>query len=275
MAARRPSHLDDYLVGYGPHAHRHHQARTAADRAAFLLPHLRPGMRLLDCGCGPGSITCGLAQAIAPGDAIGLDLSPSQVARARALAAALGVTNLHVLVGDAYRLPFADASFDVVFAHNVLEHLRDPLAALREMRRVLRPGGLVAIRDPDYGSLIWAPSTPLLDKASRLLLRLRELAGSPYYARNQRAMLSEAGFVHIEAFAFVEYQAAEEATQAFADLLIEVLGAPTTRAALLAHGWADGPTINAMLAEVRAWGTRPDAFRALTDCAAIGRVPAP
>jgi ubiquinone/menaquinone biosynthesis C-methylase UbiE len=88
--------------------------RTAAKEGAFFLPYLRPGMRLLDLGCGPGSITLGLAEAVAPGEVVGVDLQPSQVAQAQALSAARGVKNVRFEVADVYRLPFPDGSFDAV-----------------------------------------------------------------------------------------------------------------------------------------------------------------
>ena len=203
--SRDPAPQETYSIGYGSHAHRWHVRRTAAERAGFLLPHLRPGMNLLDCGCGPGSITVGLAAVVTPGRVIGLDRELCQVERAQSLVAEQARNNLSFVVGDVYHLPFPDATFDAVFAHNVLEHLSNPLQALKEMRRVLKLGGVIGVRDPDYGAGLWVPATPLLEEASRLLLRIREHnGGSPYYARHLRRLLGEAGFVQVEAFAFAE-----------------------------------------------------------------------
>jgi ubiquinone/menaquinone biosynthesis C-methylase UbiE len=244
-----------------------------AERASFLLPKLRPGMRLLDCGCGPGSLTVGLAKVVAPGRTIGVDVAPRQIARAERLAMQQRARNVSFGVANVYDLPFPEMTFDVVFAHNLLEHLRDPLRALREMRRVLKPGGLVAVRDPDHGALVWAPGSPLLDEASRLLLRIREhLGGSPYYARHLRQLLLEAGFVDVDGFAFAEYQGNAESTRAFADVVVEVLSSEPVVEAAVVLGWCDRDTMRAMCDEVRAWGDRPDAFRALVDCAALGWV---
>jgi ubiquinone/menaquinone biosynthesis C-methylase UbiE len=114
-----------------------HGSRTASRNAAFLLPHLRPDMSLLDCGCGAGSITVGLAERVAPGEVVGVDISESQIEKAREIAANDNILNLRFDVASIYDLPFPSNSFDSVFSHAVLEHLDDPIQALKEMRRVL------------------------------------------------------------------------------------------------------------------------------------------
>ncbi len=120
-------------------------------------------MQLLDVGCGPGAITVGLAGVVAPGEVVGVDFQATQVDQARALAAERGVVNARFEIGDAYQLPFPDGSFDALFAHAVLMHLRDPVRALAEMRRVLRPGGIAGVRDPDLGAVVFTPATSLLE----------------------------------------------------------------------------------------------------------------
>jgi ubiquinone/menaquinone biosynthesis C-methylase UbiE len=174
--------------------------RTAAKEGAFFLPYLRPGMHLLDLGCGPGSITLGLAEAVAPGEVVGVDLQPSQVAQAEELSAARGVMNVRFEIADVYRLPFPDGSFDAVFAHVVLMHLREPVRALAEMRRVLRPGGIVGVRDCDWGGRIHAPTTPLLEQWFGLTVRIRQRnGGDPFMGRHHRRLLLNAGFARAEA----------------------------------------------------------------------------
>jgi len=121
--------------------------RTATERAAFFIPHLRSGMRLLDCGSGPGSITCDLAEVVVPGGVVGLDVQPSLVDRACVLASEHGLGNVRIEVGSIDALPSPDGTFDACLVHKVPVHLGEPLAALREVRRVLKPGGLVGIRD--------------------------------------------------------------------------------------------------------------------------------
>src|SRR4051812_18964995 len=137
---------ETYTHGHAPATLRQHGRRTAEEAAAFLLPDLRPGMRLLDVGCGPGSITRGLAERLAPGQVIGIDTAEAVLRSAREDAAARGLTNLEYRQGSVYELPFEDGSFDAVYAHQVLQHLREPARAVGEMLRVLRPGGLLAVR---------------------------------------------------------------------------------------------------------------------------------
>jgi ubiquinone/menaquinone biosynthesis C-methylase UbiE len=155
---------DRYTHGHHDSVLRSHRWRTAENSAAYLLDHLEPGMRLLDVGCGPGTITVDLARRLDPGEVIGIDTAAEVVAAAADDARAAGVRNVSYVVGDVYALDLPDAAFDVVHAHQVLQHLTDPVAALVEMRRVLRPGGLLAVRDSDYGAFTWYPLDTCLDR---------------------------------------------------------------------------------------------------------------
>ncbi len=162
-----PAMEETYTHGHQEPVLRSHRWRTAANSAAYLLAHLRQGMDLLDVGCGPGTITVELAQRVSPGRVVGIDREASvldEARRAAAEAASGADVTADFSVGDVYRLEFGEGSFDVAHAHQVLQHLADPVAALREMRRVLRPGGLLAVRDSDYGAFLWTPSDPRLDR---------------------------------------------------------------------------------------------------------------
>lgn len=150
---------DVYTHGHHESVLRSHRWRTAANSCAYLLPHLRPGMDLLDVGCGPATITADLAGLVAPGRVLGLDRDAGVLDAARA-----DHPGLELATGDVYGLDLPDAAFDVVHAHQVLQHLTDPVRALGEMRRVLRPGGLLAVRDGDYAAFAWAPRDARLDR---------------------------------------------------------------------------------------------------------------
>jgi SAM-dependent methyltransferase len=159
MHGTAESTRDAYTHGHHESVLRVHEWWTVETSAAYLAPHLREGLRVLDFGSGPGTISLDLARRVRPGHVVGVDASPEVVARANGLAASEGVPNVEFRTGDAYRLDFPDGVFDVVHAHQVLQHLARPVEALREFRRVLRPGGLLAARDVDYGGVIWSPES--------------------------------------------------------------------------------------------------------------------
>jgi ubiquinone/menaquinone biosynthesis C-methylase UbiE len=129
------------------------EKRSAEVEAAFLLHNLRRGFDLLDCGCGPETITIGLAEAVSPGRVTGIDMEKTQIEKARELAAQRGLTNIQFEVCNLDEMPFPDASFNVVFANAVFEHLSDPLRVLGEIHRVLKSGGIIALRDADLDLL--------------------------------------------------------------------------------------------------------------------------
>ncbi|MEZ5264099.1 MAG: methyltransferase domain-containing protein [Acidimicrobiales bacterium] len=170
-----------------------HSARTAQNSAAFLLPQLRTGQRLLDVGCGPGSITVDLAGLIDPGEVVGIDAAAGVLEQARPWRPS-AVANVRFEQADCYALPFDDATFDVAYAHQVLQHVARPLDALREMWRVLRPGGLLAVRDADYGTMMHAPHDPRLDRWLRLYDTVARHGGEPNAALPAR-LVQQAGFV--------------------------------------------------------------------------------
>ncbi len=191
---------DVYTHGHHASVLRSHTWRTAENSAGYLLPHLRPGLDLLDVGCGPGTITLDLARRVAPGRVLGIDVAAevieqaaqtAQAAEARTAAAG----RVEFAVGDAYHLDVPDESFDVVHAHQVLQHLTDPVAAVVEAARVLRPGGLLAVRDSDYAGFFWAPADPRLDRWLELYHQLTARNGAEADAgRNLPAWVRAGGF---------------------------------------------------------------------------------
>jgi ubiquinone/menaquinone biosynthesis C-methylase UbiE len=187
-----------YTHGHHESVLRSHTWRTAENSAAYLVARLTPGMALLDVGCGPGTITADLARLVAPGVVVGIDASEEVVAQAAAYAEQQGVTNVRFEVGDLFALSYDDASFDVVHAHQVLQHLPDPTAALVELRRVLRPGGLLAARDGDFGAFTWWPADPRLDRWMQLYLSITTRNGhDALIGRKLLKVAREAGFEEV------------------------------------------------------------------------------
>ena len=201
--------------------------RTAAKHGAFFLPYLHSGMTVLDCGCGPGSITVGLAEVVAPGSVVGLDIEESQVESAGSKAIDLGIYNIRFETGYVYELTYADNTFDAIFSHALLEHLNDPLEALREMHRVLKPGGIVGVRSSDFAGVLIAPANPRIDKAFELYCRFRQHnGGDPYIGRRQRALLRQAGFNNTKGLVSCDYWGTTEETTSFVDVLIAEVAGP-------------------------------------------------
>jgi ubiquinone/menaquinone biosynthesis C-methylase UbiE len=250
--------------------------RTAEVSAAFLLPHLRPGMRILDCGCGGGTITLGLAEAVAPGEAVGLDFQPAQVAGARALAAERGVANVRFVTGSVYELPFPDASFDAAYANTLFMHLAEPSRALAEMRRVLRPGGVIALADDDHDSFIWEPRIPLMTAWHHLVMRVIEHHGGDLRrSRHHRRLLQQGGFARPVAGATLGgggVWGTPEETRLIAAWAAEQLRQPGFVQLVTEQGWADQSALDAIAAAVLAWGDQPDALLAVMALTALGWV---
>jgi ubiquinone/menaquinone biosynthesis C-methylase UbiE len=241
--------------------------RTAASHAAFLLPYLRGGVRLLDCGCGPGSITFGFAQIVAPGEVIGIDVDESVLEMARDRAIEHGLPNIHFEYGNIYELPFSDHSFDAVFANAVLEHLSDPLGALREMRRVLKPGGVIGVRNADFDGHLYAPVDPRLQETIDLWRKLVvHKGGNPTIGKHLRALLTQAGFSRVQASASYDCQEPKVWGEFVASMLTD---------GFLAHhftelGWASPDSLEAMCTAWRKWSQESDAFFADARVEAVG-----
>jgi ubiquinone/menaquinone biosynthesis C-methylase UbiE len=196
MSEQKPE--DVYTHGHHESVVRAHASRTAANSAAFVIPHLTAGTSVLDVGCGPGSITCDFAELVAPAKVVGLDRSAEIVAQAAALAAERGVENVEFVTGNIYDLDFEDETFDLVHAHQVLQHLTDPVAALREMRRVAKPGGIVAVRDADFHGMSWYPEIRELDDWMDLYQKIARRNGAePDAGRRLVSWAQEAGFTDV------------------------------------------------------------------------------
>lgn len=196
----------EYTMGYSPEFLRLLHRRNVGNSAAYLLPQLRSGLRLLDFGCGPGSITVGLADAIGSGEAHGIDVAESQVELARAAAAAGGHDNVTFHVGSVYELPFEDDYFDVAHCHAVLMHVPETQRALREVKRVLKPGGMVASREMISSCSFNEPMGETTREAWRTFIKLLTAnGGHPEMGKELKSCLLDAGFTDIEASASFDF----------------------------------------------------------------------
>jgi len=253
---------ETYTHGHHESVLRSHRRRTAANSAGYLLERLAPGRDLLDVGCGPGTITVDLAGRLAPGRVVGLDSSAEVIELARRDAGELA--NLEFRTGDAYALPVEDASFDAVHAHQLLQHLADPVAALREMRRACRPGGVVGVRDSDYASMSWSPDDPLLDRWLDLYRRAaRANGGDPDAGRRLLGWAQGAGFSAVAPSASVWCFATPADRAWWGGMWADRITGSALAAQLREQGMATTGELEAISAAWRRWVEAPDGWFAI------------
>jgi ubiquinone/menaquinone biosynthesis C-methylase UbiE len=252
---------ETYTHGHHESVLRSHRWRTAENSAAYVLPHLATGTSFLDVGCGPGTITLDIARRVAPGRVVGIDAVEDVLVAARAEAAEAGVTNLSYEPGDVYHLGFDDGSFDVVHAHQVLQHLADPVAALREMGRVCRPGGWVAARDSDYAAMTWYPEDPRLDRWKALYRTVtQQNGGEPDAGRRLLAWAHAAGFEEVIPSATVWCYATPTDRAWWGDLWADRVTKSAFSASVVEFGLADRAELESIADAWHAWAAEPDGW---------------
>lgn len=255
---------DVYTHGHHDSVLRSHRWRTAENSAGYLLPHLRSGMSVLDVGCGPGTVTVDLARRVTPGRVVGIDVSADVVEEAQAYARGEGGdVEVSFVVGDFRDLAVGSGGsqgFDVVHAHQVLQHLRDPVGALREMGRRARPGGLVAARDSDYSAAVIQPVEPEFRAWLDLYLAVTRRNGAEANAgRNMLAWAHAAGFDDVRFTTSTWTFATPEECGWWADLWAERVVASTLARQAVEYGVATRDDLAAIAAAWRRWGASRDA----------------
>jgi len=249
---------------------------TSAGRRelAFFVPHLRPGMRLLEGGCGSGSMALELASVVHPGEVVGVDIDTKRVTEARTAAAGQGLNNVRFETASVLSLPFANDSFDAAFLSSVCEHLQDPLTALRELVRVVKPGGVIGVRDHEPSGMLVAPYDPLFREMLDLVLRYRTHAGTDFQiGRKLRGVPHAAGLQRVTATGTAEVHGTPEGTRQFGEAMLERLSTAPWVSGLMALGWIDEKRVGQFKEAWRAWSHHRDAFVLLPECEAIGWVP--
>ena len=237
-----------------------HGLRTAENSAAYLLDRLHPGLSLLDVGCGPGSVTLDLADQVAPGRVVGLDQAETALHAAQERAASRPDTAVEFVAGSVYELPYADGSFDVVHAHQVLQHLTDPVAALREMARVAGPDGIVAAREVDYATMTWWPVSPGIALWLDVYRAMARRNGAePDAGRQMLSWAQAAGLTDVAVTTSSWTFATPEARTWWADSWITRIGTVTFREQIVAAGMGEHD-LDLMRAAWATWRDAPDGY---------------
>ncbi len=267
-------HDQRYTMGYSEEFQLLLRRRSAANTAAHFLPLLKPGMRLLDVGCGPGSISMGLADVVAPGDLIGIDMEETQISLANAAASAGGHSNARFQVGDALNLPFEDNSFDAVHSHAVLMHIPDVSGAAAEMFRVLKPGGLLSCRDVILSSCFFEPRLDDYSKAWDVFGRLLAAnGGHPEMGKEFKGLLHSTGFADVAASASFECFSSRDDVEFFYSFVKGWFFGDQTVAAAVKLGLASAAELGRWSDQMDQWRTEAAAFAAISWGEAIGVKP--
>lgn len=262
-----------YVHGHHESVLRAYRWRSAENSAAYVLDEITPGAHVLDVGCGPGSITVDFARRCAPGRVLGIDLEPGVLDDARRLAREAGLDNVEFKAADVYATGLPDASFDVVHAHQLMQHLADPPAALREMGRLARPGGVVAARDADYAAMTWYPLDEALDRWLSIYHEVaRASGGEPDAARRLYSWALEAGLSGIECSAGTWCFATPEDRAWWGGSWAERVVASRYAEQVLAGGFATRAELEEIAAAWRRWVEAEDGWFVVVHGQILARV---
>lgn len=253
-----------YGQGYAQSVLRSQTWRTAGNSAGYLVPYLERGISLLDVGCGTGTITCDFASHVAPGDVVGVDVAPAVIDTASENARNLD--NLTFRVADVadLRETFEAHKFDVVHAHQVLLHLRDPVRALRTMMSVTKPGGLVAVRDTDYAAAFWWPEDPRLDRWLEIYHHVAHHHGTePDAGRRLIAWAHAAGAEDVTPTASIWCHSTDRDRAWWGGLWAKRIVDSSIAEQAVGQGWATRAELADISAAWRRWAEHPDAWFAI------------
>ena len=268
------SSTPDYTMGFSEEILEAVRRYAGAPHAAYLLPYLRPGLRVLDVGCGMGTISLVLAAAVEPGELHGVDMEESQIALARSLAESRRQRNATFHVGDVTALPFEDGFFDVAHCHNVLMHVPDTRAVLAEVKRVVRPGGIVGCREMIVDSSFTSPDYGVIGNAWDMFGDLLAADdGHPQMGRELKGHLAEAGFTNVQVSASFDLYQSPADIEFVYGMARRWFLAPERIEAAIAYGAATRELSDALAEAHARWKDDPAALVAVAHGEAIAGRP--
>lgn len=261
-----------YPFGYGPAALEIMENRTAKSNAGLLLEYLEPGMSVLDIGCGPGTITVGLAEAVAPGVVTGVDIETSQVDLGRDRAASLGLENCRFETGSVYELPLADNSVDAVYGHTILMQFADLDPVMEEIKRVLKSGGLIGFREIDFGASIYQSESSAFGQLQQLWRKsIQHNGGNPDIGHTLPSLLASAGFDILTTGASYNYAPTPEAKVRRSAVMARLWAESEFPEQAEALGWISKSDRASMASRLDQEAADPGSFAATTCIEVVGR----
>ncbi|MDO4259625.1 MAG: class I SAM-dependent methyltransferase [Actinomycetaceae bacterium] len=252
--------IQDYTHGHQAAVLNAHADRSATNSCHYFLDRIDKGQRILDLGCGPGSITLDLAELVGPqGHVVGVDFSAEAIALAENEARSRGVRSAEFMVGDLFHLNLEPHSFDIVHAHQVLQHLPDPVSALKIMRDLCIPGGLIAVRDADYAGMTWYPELAGISHWLTIYCAsARKVNAEPNTGRYLRAWANAAELTITYIGSSTWTYATPERTRQWGNSQADrVLHSSFARHAL--ESGLQAADLERIAADWRSWGAHPDA----------------
>jgi len=228
---------EQYTPGHSAGATAFMAVRSFSTHGEFIRPYLKPGMKVLDCGCGPGAISIGLAEAVGPlGWVTGVDFAESQIAVAKTRS----TPNLAFQVASIYELPSKNNTFDLVFSHALFEHLSDPVRGVNEIQRVLRPEGIAGLCSPDWDGFILSPADEPMETAISRYRMLQEKNGGNTRAGRQLGTWLRSGGMAVQRMQ-ARYECYPDTSVIAEYLAIQLERAGEAEAAAALRQWALAP----------------------------------
>lgn len=260
MCAQESS-TPDYTIGFSEGILQFYWQYTAEANAGYLLPYLRPGLRVLDFGCGPGTISTGLAKAVSPGEMHGVDMEESQIDMARTFAMSRGQSNARFHVGDVTDMPFEDGYFDVAHCHKVLMHVPDTSAVLAEVKRVLKPGGIIGCREMICDASFTHPDFDIIRRAWDMFEALVSFDdGHPQMGKDLKNRMVEAGFCNVKASASFDAYSAPDDIEFIHGLVAQWFLSSAITDTAIRYGVATERLCQDIQAAYDKWRVHPGAF---------------